>query len=243
MGKVAFVFFTLLSLTANADNLKTPDSTFFYPEVVVDFPIFTGIGGGFSFNDHIQADFTYGIVPQPFYSFIAQIAARSSGNSSYKDVIEAAFQNNSLLRSALTYNLQSKETGWHFSLVAAQLNSSGSAEIDQIIAASNGGDFTILKALLIASGKSSKVDMTSTLQIVEVLSSYSWFNKTNIIVDLSFGVAKVIDSDVNLKTGLLAFEASPAGKSLLRSSETDIENIINEYGLAPTVGIQLKYIY
>lgn len=215
----------------------------FYPEVFVNFPLFIGAGGGYSFNENFQADLLYAVTPQPFYTVIGQFAAESGGNAAYQDVIEAAFQNNSIVRLSATYNLDKKTSGWHFSLAGSILTASGNADIDKVLGAANGRDYSLLKTLLTTSGRDTRVQMNSNLQIFEALISYSWAVQSNWVFDISGGFAKVVASDVSLKSGLTAFESTQAGNNLMRSSESDIETIINDYGLSPTLGIQIKYLF
>lgn len=209
----------------------------------MNVPLFIGAGGGYSFNDHLQADVVYGVTPQPFYSLIGQVAAESAGNSSYRDVIEAAFQNNSLWRISATYSLTNRLTGFHFTAAGSVLDASGDAEINSVLKSSTGRDYSTLIALLIASGRSSKVHIDSRLQILELQASYSWNFNQNWVVDVSGGFLKVFSSDVHLKTGLPNYESSPSGYNQMRASENDIESIIEEYGLSPTAGLQVKYLF
>lgn len=242
IAALKFILFTLLSINVFAQHTKKITHSF-YPEVIINVPLFIGAGGGYSFNEHIQADLIYGITPQPFYSLIGQVAAESAGNSSYRDVIEAAFQNNSLWRVSSTYNLTNRVTGFHFTVAGSVLEASGDAEINSVLKASTGRDYSTLIALLIASGRSSKVHIDSTLQILELQVSYSWNFNQNWVVDLSGGFLKVVNSDVHLKTGLPNYESSASGNSQMRASENDLESIIEEYGLSPTAGVQVKYLF
>lgn len=242
MRSTVFFISIFLSLNVVAQNTKNIRHSF-YPEIVINVPLFIGAGGGYSFNDHIQADVIYGVTPQPFYSLIGQVAAESSGNGSYRDVIEAAFQNNSLWRLSSTYNLTNRISGFHFTVAGSVLEASGEAEINSVLRAGTGRDYSTLIALLIAAGRSSKVHIDSTLQILEMQVSYSWNFNQNWVVDLSGGFLKVLSSDVHLKTGLSTYESTPSGNSQMRATENDIESIIEEYGLSPTAGLQIKYLF
>ncbi|MCC2678364.1 MAG: hypothetical protein K0R29_940 [Pseudobdellovibrio sp.] len=242
INRLGFLILILFALNATAQNTKRITHSF-YPEVIVNVPMFIGAGGGYSFNEHIQADLLYGITPQPFYSLIGQVAAESGGNGSYRDVVEAAFQNNSLWRLSSTYNLTGRSTGFHFTVAGSMLEASGDAEINSVLRASTGRDYSTLIALLIAAGRSSKVHIDSSIQILELQASYSWSFDQNWVVDVSGGFLKVLSSDVNLKTGLSNYESTPSGNSQMRETESEIEGIIEEYGLSPTAGVQLKYLF
>lgn len=206
-------------------------------------PLFIGAGGGYSFNENIQAGLMYGVTPEPFYSMIGEVAASYGGNGSYRDVVEAAFQNNSLWRLSSTYNLNNRNSGFHFTVAGSVLEASGDAEINSVLSASTGRDYSTLIALLIAAGRSSKVHIDSTLQILEMQVSYSWSYNQNWVLDVGGGFLKVLSSDVHLKSGLSNYESSPSGNAQMRASESDIESIIEENGLSPTAGVQLKYLF
>jgi hypothetical protein len=214
----------------------------FYAEAVADVPLFAAAGAGFSFNDHFQTDLVYGIMPQPFSQLIGQVAASAGGNDNYGNLVEDALENNSLFRLSGTYNTDNRNTGWHFTVGGIILNSSGEADASEISRAF-GNDYSTLISLLIAAGQSTKVHMDSTLQIFQAQVSYSWLVRENIILDLNGGFLKVINSDVSLHTGLPGYESTPQGRALISSSENSIESMIEEYGLSPTGGVQLKYLF
>ncbi len=107
--------------------------------------------------------------------------------------------------------------------------------------ASTGRDYTQLKNLLIAAGRSTKVDLDAELLIAEVSAGYTWMLAPDWSLSGLAGVTKVIDSTVGVKTGLPNFEASAVGGAALRQSESDIEAIIDEYGISPVIGAMLAY--
>lgn len=245
-NKLNIVFVTmvvLFSITTYADDSSASSDFQFYPEVKTVVPVFLGFGAGMSYQDHFEIDFAYGLTPKPYYQTIGSVAATLSGNSAYKDVIESAFQNNSLWRIGMKYNFTSSKKGWSLGLAFSRLKSSGKAGIDKVLQAATGQDYTTLKNLLTSAGRSTEVDMDGTLTIGEIQAGYTWELNPHLSLAAALGVGKVLNSDIHLKTGLTAFESTPAGNSLMRSSEDDLESIIDEYGISPTLGINLNYVF
>ncbi|MFS4460757.1 hypothetical protein [Bdellovibrio sp. HCB2-146] len=211
------------------------------PIVSTDIPVF--IGGGFSVKgEPMEFQFQYGLTPEPYADLIGTAAAEIAGNEAYKGVVKAAFENNNMLRADLLYRFTGN-TGWKIAMAYLGLQSQGKAEIDDILFAATGRDYTNLKNLLIAAGRESTVDMNSTLGIIEAYISYGYMWGRNWNFDISFGVAKVVAADVKLKTGLPNFEASQAGSTLMRNTEGDLEDIIYEYGTSPKLGLTLQYLF
>lgn len=215
----------------------------YFPEVKTIFPIFLGAGVGVSFQEHFELDALYGVTPKPYYETIGSTAASLGGNAVYKNVIESAFQNNSLWRVGIKYNFNETKRGWHMGLAYSKLTASGKAGIDSVLSAATGLDYTQLKNALAAAGKSTLVDMDSVLNIGEIQTGYTWEILTNFTVRATLGVAKVLSSDVKLKTGLANFEATNAGKTLMSNSENELESIIDQYGITPTLGLSFSYVF
>lgn len=213
------------------------------PKVTTVFPIFLGAGPELILNERYQIGISYGVTPQPYYSTIGQVAASVGGNSSYKDVIQASFQNNVLWRLGFQYNFNTLKSGWCTEISFSRIASKGKADIEKVLQAVTGSDFTQLKNLLIAAGRSTDVDLEGTLLIVGFSGGYSWSLLENASISLVGGVAKVLRSDIRLKTGLVNFEATNIGNSLMRSSEENLESIVNQYGIFPTVGVNASYYF
>jgi hypothetical protein len=182
-----------------------------------------------------------GFIPQPYYSFIGQMADQYGGNTAYKDVIEAAFQNNNLIRLNSEYVLSGSFRSFRIGLSASYVQSAGTAGIDKVLAASNGKDYTNLKNLLVALGRSPNVDIKSSLITSEIYLDYDLGTYSGFQFLGSLGFVKIISADVNLKSGLSNFEASVAGNDLMRSSESETEGIVIQNGMSPTLGLRIIY--
>lgn len=237
--------FLILSLQAQAEEAAAAtDSGFkFYGAASTVFPVFVGAGLGVIYKNTFDLRLSYGLTPEPYYKVIGEVAASQGDNDAYKDVISAAFKNNSLIKIDTDFYFNSPESGWLVGGSYAILKSNGQAEIDRVLAAANGKDYTTLKNLLNAAGKSTQIDMDSNLNILEIHFGYNWNPYTNLILSTTVGVAKIIESEVSLKTGLPNFEASQIGNNLMRQSESDLEAIIKDYGVSPTLGFNLLYTF
>lgn len=235
------ILFLSVSLSAFAEEpVKRSLYSF---EAITTFPVVVGAGVNYHPTEQFVIGLGAGVTPQPYYSFIGQMAAQYGGNSAYKDVIEAAFQNNSLLKISSQYNFSGNYKKIGIGAVFSHLKSTGSAEIDKVLTASNGKDYTALKNLLVAAGRNPNVDIDSTLMIAEIYASYRFADYKNFYFESHVGITKVMTADVVFKTGLPNFEATAVGNNLMRSSEAETESIITQYGLAPTIGIKTVYLF
>lgn len=239
--RVSFIFCSLFVFVAAAE--ESGNSVRLVPKVTSVFPIFLGAGPELILNERYQIGINYGVTPQPYYSTIGQVAASVGGNSSYKDVIQASFQNNSLWRIGFQYNFNTPRSGWCSGISVSRLTSTGKAGIDEVLRAATGNDFTQLKNLLTAAGRSTDVNLEGSLVIGEVSGGYSWGFMENASITLTGGVAKILKTEIRLKTGLSNFEATNLGNSLMRSSEDELESIVNKYGLFPVVGVGAGYYF
>lgn len=236
--KFWFVFALLICTNAFAfENFQLA------PYVGTTFPIFLGGGVSATVHDNYEISLGYGFAPEPYYKVIGSVAAELGGNSAYKDVIEAGFQDNSIIKGNFQYNFSNASSGWHAGSSVLMLESSGQAGIDTVLAAATGKDYTTLKNLLTAAGRNTEVDMDSDLLIVEIYGGYKWALEKNFVANLNIGIAKVMESSVKLKTGLPAFESSASGSALLRSTESDLEGILSDYGISPTIAGDLTYLF
>jgi hypothetical protein len=232
--------FLLVSSLLFIGNAYALENFKFAPVAETVFPVFAGGGAKLRFYENFETSLSYGVTPKAYYKVIGNAAAHFGENDSYKEVVEAAFQDNSMWRVGLQYDFQGK-FGWNFGATASRLKSSGSAGIDRVLGATTGNDYTALKNLLIALHRSTDVTMDSELTLGEIAVGYTWDFGHNIGGKLSFGAAKVMSADVKLQTGLPNYEASASGSSTLRQTESDLEDIIKENGITPTVSFGISY--
>ena len=230
---------------AQEDGVATlPTKRFvYYPRIKTSLPLFLGAGLGVSVEQQFRLELLYGLTPRPYYEVIGSTAAWLGDNAAYGAVIEAAFQNNSIWHLAAEYSFSKEIGGWSMGMAYLNLQASGRAGIDSVLSAATGLDYTQLANLLIAAGRSSEVNMYSNLHIVEVYGGYSWVISPQITIGWSLGIAKVLGSQLELQTGLPNFEASNLGKNLIAASESELEAILDQYGMTPTLGLQCKYTF
>lgn len=221
----------------------TTSDFYFAPQFSMVFPIFVGAGPQLIFGEHFETSLLYGLTPEPFASVIGSITASASGNSSYKDIVEAAFQNNTQLRLQAQYNFKNHLSGWKVGVAYAKITSTGKAGIDKVLYAATGANYTNLKNLLIAAGRSTDVDMDSKIDIGEVNVGYIWSWGYSSRLQAGLGIAKVLTNDVAIHTGLPNFEATAVGRSLISSTESEMESIVNQYGVSPIVSVEWSYIF
>lgn len=260
---VTAILFCAFALSAKADELapadkpeveqavsEAPSSTPYQvrrtqwsPQVATIFPTMIGAGVSVTRSQHYGFSLLAGTTPKPYHEAIASVASDIANNGSYEGVINSAFENNFLARAALQYNFTSPKKGWNIQLGASMLKSKGDATIDEVLAVSTGNDYTNLKNLLIAAGRDPSVDLDSTLVIAELSTGYTWPVSKKMALSANFGVAKVLSADMEISTGLPNFEKSAQGKKLLSSTESDLETVVEDYGLTPTLGLTLAYLF
>lgn len=226
---------------ASVELETTPSVLRYGPQIKTVFPIFLGAGGSLTLWDRVESELLFGVTPRLYYESIGAVAATWGGNSAYRDVIEAAFRNNSMWRFGLQYDFESVRSGWRVGLAYSRLRSSGYAGIDTVLSAATGLDFSILKSALAAAGVNIVVAMNSSLDIGEVHGGYAWTLAEGVILEFAFGVTKVISNKVKLSTGLSAFEATRVGRTLISNAEKELESIINQYGISPTGAVSVSY--
>lgn len=214
-----------------------------YGKAETIFPLFIGAGVGLNIVDSFDFSVMYGLTPEPYYQVIGEAAAQFGGNSAYKDVIESAFKNNSIIRAEGDYFFESARRGWLAGGAFSYLSANGTAGIDRVLTAATGKDYSTLRQGLILAGKNPEVDIDTKMIILDVRGGYGWDVTQDFIVKASVGVAKVVWSEVSLKSGLAGFEQTAYGNSTMRTAESDIQSIINDNGISPTLGLELNYIF
>lgn len=226
-----------------SENLSSPDEIMISPKVETIFPLFLGAGAGVTFQRQLQLNLLYGLTPRPYYEVIGSTAASLGDNSAYADVIESAFQNNSIWRVGAKYHFDDLERGWHIGLAYMRLNSKGEADIDTVLTAATGLNYTLLKTALAARGRSTLIDLGAGLNIGEIHGGYTWKLGKSLTLSTELGIAKILTSEIELETGLDDFEETNAGRTLIETSESELESILNKYGITPTIALAISYLF
>lgn len=237
---VALVSIQAWSITPMAQN---PSPVQIYGKAETVFPLFVGAGVGLNIVDSFDFSVMYGLTPEPYSQVIGEAAAQFGGNSAYKDVVESAFKNNSMIRAEGNYFFESARTGWLAGGAFSYLTANGKAGIDRVLTAATGKDYSALRQGLVLAGKNPEVDIDTKMMIIDLRGGYSWDITHSFILKASVGVAKVVWSEVNLKSGLAGFEQTAYGNNTMRTAESDIQSIINDNGISPTLGVEINYVF
>lgn len=215
----------------------------FVPKAVTIIPIFMGVGADLIVYERLQVGASIGFTPTMYSSTIGTVAANLGGHSSYKDVVEAAFQNNFMWRVNAQFNFKSSTQGWRLGVAFSYLTSSGQADITTVLSSATRNNYSQLTNLLATAGRSTEVSMNSSVLIGEIYTGYSLEVIENLSLTATLGIGKVLNSDILLKTGLPDFESSELGHTLMRNTELELQRIVIEYGLSPTLGLQASYAF
>lgn len=207
------------------------------------FPFFAGVGGAI---EHRATGLEFGIdlgAEPPLYSDrIADLVANVSDRDDYGALVRSAFDANWLLRVGLGWRPSGRE-GFSFAAGWSLMQTRGLTGIDDVLAAVTGRDFSTLTAALAAAGRDPRVQLETTLSILELNVEYAWALDDRWSIGTGLGFGKIIGSSASLQTGLPRFEASRAGSALLRGSEDDLEAILVDYGYLPSIRLALTYSF
>jgi hypothetical protein len=210
------------------------------PKLETTEPVFIGGGINFSFREKFEIGASIGRTSNTFNSDIAKMNSHVSGVPQYKSVVEAAFQKNKITKYHIQYNLHGN-TGWRFGVSTSKLDSSGTAGIDEVLAAATGKDYTALKNFLIARHKPTDISLTTKIYLIDAYTGYSWKLINSLFVELNLGVSKVVSCKETVATGYPVFETTVAGKALMSGANGNIESIVKDYGITPTLGFEIFY--
>jgi hypothetical protein len=214
----------------------------FTPQTATVFPLFLGAGAEVSYRGKLALGLNYGLTPKAYSKAIAEAAASIANEPSYRKVIEAAFQHNEMIRAYAEYRFR-ENGGFKIGSAYSQLSASGTAAIDDVLEQPTGILYTILKNLLLSQGKDPNVNMKSDLGIGELYVGYGWNLSRSFTLAFDLGVAKVFSSDIRLSTEAPSYDNSSQGRTQLRQSESDLEKIIRENGITPTLGLRAGYTF
>jgi hypothetical protein len=234
----SLILFTFLALKSFADSGAS-----FSPYVETTFPVSVSVGGNVIFNDAFSFGLGFGVLPSTYSAAIGAFTAEYGNKNAYKDLVEAAFHDNSLIRVHGSYFFKNAKSGWSVGMAYDHINTSGTADVDTVLEATTGNDFTNLKNLLIAAGRSTDVDLSGRMHILELWLARTSEVSKNLSLVCSFGLAKIIAADTEISTGLKNFESSASGATLLSDTEKDLDKILVNYGVSPTLGLSVNYIF
>ncbi len=181
-----------------------------------------------------------GILPSTYSQAIGSFTASSSGNGGYQNLVEDALEKNWLLHLKSQYHFSSKKR-WFIGTSLIYLESQGSSSLTNTLAVATGRDYTILQNLLNLANKEDKITLDGEMFIGEIYGGYRVPLGGQLHLFASFGFSFVLQVDTDMTTELPNFDASSFGSSLLNDSESDLEAVVLEYGLAPSISLGLQY--
>lgn len=215
----------------------------FAPELQTQIPLFTGVGASMEFDQQFVFGGAIGLAPSPFISLVGEAAAQAGENSSYKTLIEDAFTNNWAFRVYGEAGFTKSPQRWFVGAAFSYIETSGTSDIDSVLSAATGKNYTTLLTLLRANGKSTNMSLSGFVMILDIsIGRYIPIHE-NFYLKASAGVAKVVNAESELSTELTNFDNSNPGRQLLTESEGEIEDIVINYGWSPTLGVSLHYSF
>lgn len=239
---IALSIFSIYAWSA-PEKPTSPSAVQIYGKAETVFPLFVGAGLGLQVLEQFDFSVMYGLTPQPYYDVIGEVAASFGNKSAYKDVVVAAFQNNSLIRAQGDYFFETSRTGWLAGGGFSYLMANGKAGVDRVLTVATGRDYSGLRQALIAAGRNLEVDMDSKIMVIDLRGGYMWDLGNDFTVKGTAGFAKVISSEVTLKSGLPGYDSTAYGNSQMRTAESDIQSILNENAFSPTIGVEVRYLF
>ncbi len=213
----------------------------FKPFLETQAPFYAGLGGAVVWRNQLDLRLGIGTVPQPYSAIIGETAAYYGDNPAYSEAIQDAFENNWALRGQVEYGFSQHPSRWFLAFGATRIQTEGRSDIPTVVQAVTGEDFSNLINLLRLAGRSTDVNIDGHVVILDLsLGRYiplndQWAFKINV------GVAKVVDAETEMSTELPAFDSSPGGQNLINATESDLEQILLDYGVSPTLGLSLNY--
>ncbi len=181
-----------------------------------------------------------GILPPSYSQAIGTFTANSSGNGGYQKLVEDALEKNWLLHLKSQYHFSSKKR-WYIGTSLIYLESQGSSSLTNTLAVATGRDYTILQNLLNLANKEDNITLEGEMFIGEIYGGYRIPLGSNFHFFASFGFSFVLQVDTEMTTELPNFDSSNVGSSLLNDSESDLEAVVLEYGLAPSLSFGVQY--
>ncbi len=227
--------------TTDAKTAETHRTFQFVPQVATVFPTFIGGGAAVALFDTYEMNFLYGVTPKLYHETIANVAADMATRPSYEGIVNTAFDNNSLIRSAFLYNFKAARQGWNAGFAFSLLKADGIAQLKDVDESSDSSGLAALIALLIGSGEDPTIQLKSELFIAELNFGYKWLIAKKFSLGASLGVAKVLSAKMDLSTALPNYDSSDEGEKTLGEAENDLEDVVVDYGITPTLGLSIAY--
>ncbi len=213
----------------------------FKPFVETQAPFYAGLGGAVVWRNQLDLRLGVGTMPQPYAAIIGETAAYYGENPAYSEAIQDSFENNWALRGQVEYGFSQHPSRWFLAFGATRIQTQGRSDIPTVVQAVTGEDFSNLINLLRLAGRSTDVNIEGHVVLVDLsLGRYFAFDE-QWALKINVGVAKVVDAETEMSTELPAFDSSPGGQNLINATESDLEQVLLDYGVSPTLGLSLNY--
>jgi hypothetical protein len=201
----------------------------------------TGIEGGATWNSKLRASLGLYASPGFFASGFGSFSAKLAGKTEYKSIFSSVLSGQVVPMVGATYHLDRDEGFW----IGASLGySSASGEVTLgDLEASTGRSYTILKTALTRAGKPQEVTVSSSVIWAEVSGGYLWKIAPRWNVLAGAGVVKSIGASSTFSTQAAGFDVTPGGAALLESGQTDMDRILGQFGLSPTIALAVRYSF
>jgi hypothetical protein len=203
------------------------------------FPTLFGVGGDIKAWQRLETTLTLGFAPKIYTDVTGDLVSSISGDSEKKAVMQDVFSGAWALRWTAAYNF-SDEGGWHVGVGVSYYHGSSRDNIDPIEAATL-DDLSGPKSLLQQAGLSNTLNMTSSFMVAEFYGGYGWRTSPHWLINLDVGVGKILLPNIQLASDLPAYDSSPSGSDTLRTTQKDINSMLNLYGIFPTLTLSVTY--
>jgi hypothetical protein len=240
------MFHTLTSVAdvpVDSDNLSTPGTSGrswqAFAQLGSDFPLFMGGSVGVRLSEKISLGVGYGFLPKPYAKAIGNAIDRFSDTSGYDNVLVNGTDSNHILRFSVDYHFKGR-AGWNLGTRFYSLKADGRENINDVEVLT-GTTFPVLKAFLTASGRELLFFSNFSMTVLELHTGYTWKLMKSLFLESTFGVSKVLSSDIELSSSSPGFDASNAGRNAYNDAQTKLDEAISKYGYAPFLSVNLVY--
>lgn len=226
--------------TAKKNESEDRRNLRFGPSVGTDFPFWVGADLRLMLFDRMGLSAGVGTTPKAYSSLIGQTAASIGGNAAYKPAVEALYSNNSIIRVGLEYRFRGP-TGWALGLNYYRQSSNGDANLADIAQATN-QNFQSLLTLLNSLGRSAVIRGEVTMTMAQIQTSYTW-SVFGCFLKGSLGITKFTDATLKLSSQSSTFDNSASGQATYAEAEKSLRTTLVNYGISPTLGLELMYLF
>jgi hypothetical protein len=234
------VFASAVAYAITLPNLAFGQSSYEWgPHAESEFPTLLGVGADLKAWGWFETTLTLGLAPKLYTDLAADTISAISGDPDKKAVAQDVFAEAWALHWTGAYNF-SDDGGWHVGVGVSYYHSTSRENIDPIEGATL-DEFSGLKSLLQSSGLSNTLNITSTFMIAEIYGGYAWRTSPNWLFNVDLGAAKILLPNVQLSSDLPAYDSSASGSDTLRTTQKDINSLLNLYGIFPTLTLSVTY--